>query len=113
MKHPADMSLGERIMLTLVIVLIILFAMAIFGWMGGSWDEAPAQELQASKFDGRLIGLDKQALDEAYKERVRHLFEVWMKDESGQPGRAIVGVRQARRAYIEAMTKVEEREGKQ
>ena len=113
MKHPADMTIGERIMLTLVIVLIIFFALALFGWITGGWDETPAQDAQVSKYDGRLIALDKEAMDEAYKERVRHLFEVWMKDETGQPGRAIVGVRQARRAYIEAMGKIEEREGKQ
>jgi len=113
MKQLEDMTIGQRTMLMVLIVLVILFALAFCGWVTGGWDQAPAQELQPSKFDPRLIALDKEAMDEAYKERVRHLFEVWMKDETGQPGRAIVGVRQARRAYIEAMGKIEEREQRQ
>ena len=113
MKPLEDMSLGQRVAITVVIVLAILFALALIGYLTGRWDTADAQQtLLSSKFDARLIALDKEALDEAYKSRVLHLFEVWMKDETGQPGRATVGVRQARRAYIEAMTKVEERENK-
>jgi len=106
------MSLGQRVAITVAIVLAILFALALIGYLTGRWDSAEGQTLPPSKFDARLIALDKEALDEAYKSRVLHLFEVWMKDETGQPGRASVGVRQARRAYIEAMTKVEQRESK-
>ena len=40
MKSLYDMSIGERIALTVVIVLVILFAFAFIGWIGGSWDEA-------------------------------------------------------------------------
>src|SRR5215469_4116714 len=100
----SDMNIGQRTALTFIIVLIILFALALYGYLTGAWDKADAQtpylNLPSSKWDDRLAELDKQALDEAYKSRIHHLFEVWMKDETGQPSRASVGLQQARRAYI-------------
>jgi len=99
-----DLTWWQRGLLLLAIVVIITLAILMLQ------AESEPVQFEVSKFEGRFIALDKEALDEAYKERVRHLFEVWMKDESGQPGRASVGVAQARRAYIHAMGKVEERE---
>jgi len=113
MMRRSEQTIGQRIILTFIIVFVILLILSFIGWISGSWDETPAAPLPSSAFDGRLIDLDKEGLDAAYRSRVQHLFEIWMKDEAGQPGRAIVGVQQARRAYIEAMTKVTEREGKQ
>jgi hypothetical protein len=110
MMHLEDMNIGQRIVLTIVIALVVLFIIAFIGWISGGWDQTPAQELSASPFDQRLVQLDREALDDAYRGRVVHLFDVWMKDEAGQPGRALVGVRQARRAYIEAMTEIAKRE---
>jgi len=104
-----ELTWWQRGLLLVVIVAIITLAILMFGQA----ESEPVKDLQASKWDGHLNDLDKQALDEAYKSRIHHLFEVWMKDETGQPERASVGVRQARRAYIHAMGKVEEREGKQ
>ena len=46
MKSLHDMSTGERIALTVVIVLVILFALAFIGWISGGWDEAPAGMLR-------------------------------------------------------------------
>jgi hypothetical protein len=66
--------------------------------------------LPPSRFDARMIALDKEALDDAYRSQISHLFVVWMKDETGQPARAINGARQTRRAYVEAMTEIEKRE---
>lgn len=43
-----------------------------------------------------------QALDEALKEQIGRLFTTWMKDDSGQPARAAVGVKQAAYAYVHA-----------
>ena len=65
-----------------------------------------------SKWDRRITELDRQAVEAAYAEQIRQLFSVWMKDARDQPDRAINGARQARRAYIAAMTEIEKREAK-
>lgn len=38
MRNLQDMSLGNRIALTFVIVLIILLALAFIGWSTGGWE---------------------------------------------------------------------------
>jgi hypothetical protein len=43
-----------------------------------------------------------QALDEALKDHVTHVFAIWMRDETGQPERARTGARSAVNAYIRA-----------
>ncbi|HEY7415727.1 MAG TPA: hypothetical protein VH593_11085 [Ktedonobacteraceae bacterium] len=69
-------------------------------------------EPRPSKWDARMLFLDREALDEAYKDRLVHVFAVWMKDDTDQPRRAINGARQARHAYIEVITEIEKREKK-
>ena len=44
MKQPGELTIGQRILLTLLIVLVIIFALAFLGWATGRWDEAPAQQ---------------------------------------------------------------------
>jgi len=73
--------------------------------------EAPVRsEAPPSKYDAHILQLDREAIEAAYREQVVHLFAVWMKDGAGQPGRAATGTRQARAAYIAAMTEIEKRE---
>jgi hypothetical protein len=73
-------------------------------------------ELQAQvppplpKYDARLIELDRQAIERAYTQQAVHLFQQWMKDDTRQPERMMLGLTQARSAYSQAMEKVEERE---
>jgi hypothetical protein len=109
-KSLEELTIAQRIILTFVIVLIILFAMAAFGYFTGKWDEAQGAPVPPSKFDKDLITLDKEAIKQAYHDQVVRLFAVWMKDETDQPRRALVGINQARRAYIESMTALEKRE---
>jgi hypothetical protein len=65
---------------------------------------------QTSPFDRRIIDLEREAIDEAFRQQITHLFFTWMKDDSGQPERALKGTRQARKAYISAMTAIDIRE---
>ena len=53
----------------------------------------------------RALALD--ALDEALKERIKSLFQVWMRDDTGQPDRAATGARQAIKAYRDATVAME------
>jgi len=98
----------------LLIIAIIILAALIFLWLLLGYLEEPvsAQQIPPSKWDVHILELDKIALDRAYQTQIEHVFGVWMRDESNQPERATRGVRQARRAYIEAMTRIEAREAK-
>jgi hypothetical protein len=64
---------------------------------------------RSSPWDTRIVALDKEALDNAYRDQIERLFSVWMKDDANQPERAITGARQARRAYILVRTEIEKR----
>jgi len=108
-----DMTIGQRIALTFIIVLIILFAFALAGFLTGRWEEAQAQQREilpprvSTKWDARILELDLEALDRAYIENSVRLFSVWMRDESDQPRRMLVGLSQSRRAYNEARDRIE------
>jgi hypothetical protein len=62
-----------------------------------------------SNYDGLLLDLDEDAIKQAYKSQVERLFEIWMRDDSGQPQRALTGVHQARAAFVAAMTELDKR----
>jgi hypothetical protein len=62
--------------------------------------------------EARLIELDREAIEAAYRQHVQSVFATWMKDDTGQPGRAVRGVRIARKAYVDSMINIEERAAK-
>lgn len=113
MKRLEDMSIGHRVAVTVVIVLAILFALALYGYLTGGWDaqaQAELQPLAISKYEKRIIELDRTAIDAAYQAQITHLFQTWMKDDSGQPKRAETGARQARTAYERSVDAIEVRQ---
>lgn len=57
--------------------------------------------------DDRMRVMIAEALDKAFQEQVRHLFEVWMKDPKGQPERAAMGIRRAVASYRRAIEAIE------
>jgi hypothetical protein len=69
-----------------------------------------AEPRQKSKYDEQMFVLDRRALDDAYVDQVKHLIAIWMKDQSNQPERARVGLRQAQRAYIGVMAEIDANE---
>lgn len=64
---------------------------------------------KCGEYDDKLTALDRTAIEEAYKTQIQHLFEIWMKDDRGQPGRATTGARNARKAFIGAMNEIDRR----
>jgi hypothetical protein len=116
------MTFGQRFLLTLIIIIVILFALAVLGYFTGNWDEDesarpgyPAFTLASAESQPIELELcmDEQtreqirnvmieALDDALKDHIKHVFEIWLKDERGQPGRARTGVRQGIKAYLGA-----------
>lgn len=99
-------TIGRRFIIAFIVVIVILLALALYGYLTDSW-EAQAQPVPPSKYDERIKQMDIEAIENAYKGQIVHLFEVWMKSAEGQPGRALTGARNARRAYIGAMTELE------
>lgn len=113
-----DISLGHRIALSFIIVLVLLLALALYGWMTGSWNEeemtggyrmasAESQPVELmpcmdEQTREQIRGVMIEALDDALKEHVKHVFEIWLRDDRGQPGRARTGVLQGIKAYLGA-----------
>jgi hypothetical protein len=117
MRPLEDATIGQRVVTTFIIVLIVILILALIGWLSGGWNEGPegygmasADDLMASPYDDRIIMLDREAADNAYRAQISHLFSIWMKDDSGQPARAIKGANQARKAYIDVQKAVDKRE---
>ena len=91
-------------------IIVVILALAFLIGYALSVGAVTYPEPEPSKWDKRILELDKEALDMAYRTQLQHLFAVWMKDETGQPQRIVNGARQARRAYIESATYLEKRE---
>jgi hypothetical protein len=112
MRNLEDLSIGHRIALTVIIVLVILFALALFGYLTGGWDvEAQGAPVVPSKYDEQIDELERQALGEAFKKHVGQLYSVWVTDnyQPRFPPKAIVGMRNARDAYIRGMEAIDRR----
>jgi hypothetical protein len=113
-------TLSRRIVITFVIVLAILFLLSAIGYLLGRWDDASAaveHSLQSVPFDhdeAHILALDREALDTAYKDHIKLVFGVWMKDpaDPDAPKRAGNGARNARKGYIISRDKIEDRERK-
>jgi hypothetical protein len=115
MKLPPleDLSIGQRVILTIVAVVVVVLLLACIGYLSGRWEEAAAQErpaYQLSKFEPRLLVLERQAVEDAFVKKITSLWTVWMSDERGQPGRAIAGATQARKAFIASMEELDRRQ---
>jgi hypothetical protein len=114
MRDLQDMSIGHRVMLTVVIVIVITILLALFGYLTGRWDEAgaaPEVSVAPSKWDARIGELEKQAIEEGFKQHIMQLYKIWVTDQYQPkfPPKAIVGARNARDAYIRSMNAIEER----
>ena len=140
MRSIEDLNVGNRIAITVAIVLVILFALALFGFLTGRWEDqskssqfqlASEQETTLLTFgqsvalaqnqpidvyagippDTKLLALDKQALEQAYTARLIRLFDVWLSSTQGQdPTNFQNGLRIARRGYTLAAQALARRE---
>jgi hypothetical protein len=50
----------------------------------------------------KIRNLMLAAIDDAFRNHVEHTYEIWMKDDTGQPNRAATGVRNGLIAYVRA-----------
>ena len=110
MRDLRDMNLGQRAIATVIIVVLVMLVLGLIGYLSGRWEVEAAPAPVPSPYETRLIALDREAMDNAYRSKLEQLFSVWLKDEAGQPVRAVTGANQARKAYNNAMTEIERRE---
>jgi hypothetical protein len=110
------MTVGQRFLLTLAIVLAMLFALALLGYLTGNWEEddaaRPGYALASAEtrpelcMDSdtreRVRKLMIEALDNSLREKIESLFAIWLRDATDQPRRAQTGMNTALRAYVGA-----------
>ena len=85
-------------------VLAIVLGVLLVTFAAGHLSSASGEPVRAECVDEhtrenvRAIWLE--AMDEALKDRVKQLFEIWMKDDRGQPERAANGTQRGINAYL-------------
>jgi len=57
--------------------------------------------LPSTKWDAEMLELERRALQEAYVEKMKQLFGVWVTSGLEDPQRPVKGAAQTRRAFIE------------
>jgi hypothetical protein len=96
----------SKIVATLVALVIILMLVAA----NELPQPAPPPLYVISPYEGRLLELERAAIDDAFRQKITQLWTVWMSDDKGQPARAVNGASQARKAYIASMQEIDKRE---
>jgi hypothetical protein len=114
------MTFGTRFLMTIAIVLAAMLGLSLCGY--NYWDVEPQKDTGAISFmlasaesqpaelmpcmdeetRERIRAVMIEALDSSLRTHIEHVFEIWLRDERGQPERARTGVRQGIRAYLGA-----------
>src|SRR6516165_8360602 len=121
----------KKVILAAVIVLVILFAVALYGFLTGRWEdgndessldfrlasgESRPVQLSQNVYEGippdsHLLALDRAALEEAYRMRLIRLFDVWLSSNQAQDATNFInGLKIARRGYSLATAALSKRE---
>ena len=89
----------------------IILSWIVIARLGGAESQSgPPQLYEGVPFDGRLLELDKRALDEAYHQQLLLLFSTWLKQQAVDPRQITNGLQLARRAYNQAAGQIARRE---
>jgi len=133
-----NISIGHRIAITFIAVIVILLALALYGYLTGAWEDDTSGEVmtfaltsaetrivilhgtpaQAQEKEPEIACVDTEmrekireimltSLNDALHDHIVNVFGVWLRDDSGQPGRARKGVKQGISAYIRSRKGVE------
>lgn len=96
-------------LLTLIIAIALAFILLSTAKDDSRSEGVPP--LQHSAYDRKLLRLDRQGVEAAYRARVGLLFQNWMTDTNKEShDRALRGHRNAQKVYIEVMTGLDERD---
>jgi len=93
----------------IIILITVIITILVLLFLPDASGEATKDE-PPSKYEAHFLEIEKQAIDEALRNQIAHLYLTWLKDDAGQPQRAIVGARKARKAYVDIMNAIERRE---
>jgi hypothetical protein len=97
--------------LNVIGIMCVIGAVIVLVLWAGSACCADAQSVYVvTKYEGKLLELERAAIDDAFRQKITSLWTVWMSDEKGQPARAVAGATQARKAYVASMQEIERRE---
>jgi hypothetical protein len=110
MKSLEELSIRARIGLFFAIIIIVIALIYIVGSFTHAEGEEAEQIYQGVPINAHLLQLDKEALEVAYKEHLKLLFSVWLRDDITTVHRINNGLRNARRAYAHAAEQIEKRE---
>jgi len=108
----------NRWIATFLAVVAVLFILAVVGFSCGRWQQADDASLQTwgvlasaesrpelcmdDESRERVRKIMLEALDEALKQKIVDLMDVWLRDSTDQPRRAAKGMDNALRAYFQA-----------
>jgi len=87
----------NKVTATIVLLAVVLMFVA-------ANEPAPTVKycVQDQQQEDHLHQLMTEALDEAFKEHINHLFDIWIKDQAESPARAINGASVGINAYVRA-----------
>ena len=113
----------NRWILTFFVVIILLLLLALTGrryWEVVEQVPSPSFLLESASSEPvelqpcmdsvtreKIRSIMYEAIDEALKDHIMKMYDVWMKDDRGQPGRAATGSRQGIKAYLGARMAVD------
>jgi hypothetical protein len=113
MRDLDEMDFGQRVILTVAIVVAALLLIFIIGYFSREEAQgASSQQLELpTKWDDHLDMLERQAMDDAFKLQIGKLYSIWVTDnyQPKIPPKALTGARNARDAYIRSMEAIENR----
>jgi hypothetical protein len=113
-RHLEEFTLGHRIVITFCIVLACLFALALMGFLSGSWEaHGQTRFVVPEQWRAELYALDKAGLDAAYQKQIELLYRTWVADVptlSHDPSRISVGLSHNRQAWVLAREQLETRQ---
>jgi hypothetical protein len=97
-------------MISKVTASLVLLAIVLMLVAAGEQPLSPPPPYVVTKYEGKLLELEREAINDAFRAKITQLWAVWMSDERGQPARAINGAAQARKAFIASMQEIDRRE---
>jgi hypothetical protein len=104
-KPLEELTLGQRIALAFAIVAVVSLVLICIGFLVGEAESAPSEQVQVcmdATERERIRELVLSGIDKGLEEQIQRLFEIWMKDASDQPRRAMVGTNNAFSAHTRA-----------
>jgi hypothetical protein len=104
-KPLEELTLGQRIALAFAIAVIVSLVLACVSFFLGGKAESATTEHEVCMDPTereRIRDIVLTGIDKGLEEQIRHLFEIWMKDSSDQPKRAMVGTSNAYSAHARA-----------